>query len=61
MVDNRFANAKKILDWYMEKCDEAETTEAQFALQYAHLHVARYKSTCILDSLHAYPIDTSTK
>lgn len=61
MIDNKYSSAKKILDWYMERCDESDDPGAQFALQYAHLHLARYKSTCILDSLHTYPISVSVE
>lgn len=60
-MDAKFANAKKVMNFYMTKLEDSDTTESQYALQYAHIQMVRYRLTCVLDALHSYEIDVEHK
>ena len=51
--------AKKVLDWYMQKLEDDETSESKDALQYFNLQVAKYKAETTLNILYSYPITVS--
>jgi hypothetical protein len=56
---NNFTNAKKIFDFYLEKCAEDTMNQgAQFAQQYAHLKLFRYRIESTLNALESYKIET---
>lgn len=57
MTNNRYMAAKKIMDFYQSKLEEDERQQAQFALQYSGLRMARYRMECVYDSVTSYPLD----
>ena len=56
MIPVKYINAKRVLDWYMEQCTEACTTEAQNALQYINLQLVAHRANSVLNTLQSYPI-----
>ena len=52
--------AKKIMDFYQSKLEDDDRKQAQFALQYSGLQMARYRMSCVYDSLTSYPIEVKS-
>lgn len=59
-MTNSYISAKRIFDFYLTKLSEDVTSrDAQFAQQYAHLKLLRYKTNGIKNSLESYTIVTN--
>lgn len=56
-VTPNFIHAKRILDYFLRKCQEDPSVESQFAQQYANLRIMEHKCDNILTSLSAYHIE----
>lgn len=60
MINNEFTHAKRIFDFYMEKCTEdISSTTAPYATQYANLKLLRFRTNSILNALESYDIKVS--
>lgn len=60
MINNKFTHAKRIFDFYMQKCaEDVESQTSPFASQYANLKLLKYRTNCILNSLESYKIKVS--
>lgn len=55
---NNFNSAKNILDFYLDKLSsDTDNQNAQFALQYANLHLLRMRTDAVLNALESYDIE----
>jgi len=56
MSATNFIHAKRIVDFYIDKLKDEMTPQAQFALQYAHLKLMKFRAQATVNSLTSYPI-----
>lgn len=61
MQNNKYLAAKKIMDFYQNKLEADDRKQAQFALQYSGLQMARYRMSCLYDSLTSYPLEVESE
>ena len=55
---NTYNSAKNILDFYIDKLSsDIDNPEAQFAMQYADLHLLKMRTNAVLDALESYDIE----
>jgi hypothetical protein len=59
MLNLKYIHAQKILNFYMEKLEDDDSSEAKWALQWLHLQMAKFKCNNILDMLKSYPLEIS--
>jgi len=57
MITQDFIDAKRLMEFYMDKLKKSEAEEAMFAEQYANLNVLKYRIESVLDILYSYEID----
>lgn len=60
-MQRSFASAKKIMEFYQAKLEDDDRPECQYAIQYGGLRMARYRMSCVHDSLSTYPLTVSTE
>ena len=56
MISQEFIDAKKVMEFYLDKIRKDGQINSKHAEQYANLHVLKFRIETMLNTLHSYDL-----